>query len=122
MDYCLVDSGYAHLLKSCSTLSPDPLNLSDHLPLRVSLDVSTTKFTTPKSPALNWQQAVKEGSVQGFEENVSCFLSEILRRPAPLSMDELHNEIPYSSKFSWHKNLVKCSKLAKVLIFVVKIS
>ena len=56
VDYCLVDSGYAYLLKSCSTLSPDPLNLSDHLPLRVSLDVSTTKFTTPKSPpALNWQ-------------------------------------------------------------------
>ena len=94
VDYCLVDSGYAHLLKSCSTLSPDPLNLSDHLPLRVSLDVFTTKFTTPKSPpALNWQQAVKEGSVQGFEENVSCFLSEILRRLAPLSTDELDNEI-----------------------------
>ena len=31
-------------------------------------------------------------------------------------------EVPYSSKFSWHKNFVKSSKLAKVLIFVVKIS
>ena len=31
--------------------------------------------------------------MQGFEENVSCFLSEIFRRPAPLSTDELDNEI-----------------------------
>ena len=30
--------------------------------------------------------------------------------------------IPYSSKFSWHTNFVKRSKLAKVLIFVVKMS
>ena len=30
--------------------------------------------------------------------------------------------LPYSSKFSWHKNFVKHSKLAKLLIFVVKIS
>ena len=30
--------------------------------------------------------------------------------------------IPYSSKFSWHKNFMKHSKLAKLLIFVVKIS
>ena len=29
-------------------------------------------------------------------------------------------EVPYNSKFLWHKNLVKRSKLAKVLIFVVK--
>ena len=34
----------------------------------------------------------------------------------------LRYRIPYSSKFSWHKNFVKRSKLAKVLIFVVKIS
>ena len=33
----------------------------------------------------------------------------------------LRDVIPYSSKFSWPKNFVKRSKLAKVLIFVVKI-
>ena len=31
-------------------------------------------------------------------------------------------EVPYSSKFLWHKNFVKHSKLAKLLIFVVKFS
>ena len=32
------------------------------------------------------------------------------------------NNLPYSSKFSWHKIFVKCSISQKLLIFVVKIS
>ena len=37
-------------------------------------------------------------------------------------MIQSKKKLPYSSKFSWHKNFVKWSKFAKLLIFVVKIS
>ena len=46
-----------------------------------------------------------------------------ISRPLFQELEAKHSQLVlYSSKFSWHKNFVKHSKLAKLLIFVVKIS
>ena len=62
VDYCLLDSGYAHLIDNCTTLMPAALNLSDHLPIVITLNVNTIQGSCHDSPLrLNWQLAEKEG-------------------------------------------------------------
>ena len=84
VDYCLIDSGYAHLINSCTTLPPMALNLSDHLPISISLDTSTGPiFESYNLNKLNWQLAVEKGYAKDYSVSVSAFLSEITARSVP---------------------------------------
>ena len=61
VDYCLVDCNYVYLVQSCSTLFTESLNLSDHLPLVIQLDVQPSASAPPcTTPGLNWQKGISD--------------------------------------------------------------
>ena len=94
VDYCLIDSGYAHLINSCTTLPPMALNLSDHLPISISLDTSTGPiFEFDNLNKLNWQLAVEKSYAKDYSVSVSAFLSEITARSVPQNIKSLDREI-----------------------------
>ena len=56
VDYILADSSLANNLVSCFV----HINLSDHLPISVSLNLNTVMVSTsPKSATVNWQKAIE---------------------------------------------------------------
>ena len=79
MDYCLLDNHAAHILQECVTLDHHPLNLSDHLPLSVCLDLTTlVQNKPPRSPKTNWKRAISDGSIEGYQQQVSTYFSNLL--------------------------------------------
>ena len=79
VDYCLLDNHAAHILQECVTLDHHPLNLSDHLPLSVCLDLTTlVQNKPPRSPKTNWKRAISDGSIEGYQQQVSTYFSNLL--------------------------------------------
>ena len=77
VDYCLLDHWAADMIGLCATLNHHSLNLSDHLPLHISLDIQPLRVTIPdKKPCLNWGRAIREGSVNGYMSDLSLCLSK----------------------------------------------
>ena len=71
VDYCLLDYSAADMISLCATLDHHPLNLSDHLPLHISLDFQPHSVTIPdKGPCLNWGRVIREGSL-------NCYMSDL---------------------------------------------
>ena len=100
VDYCMIDPGYAHLIDSCTTLSPAALNFSDHLPISISLNITMGQMSeTDVSKRLNWQLAIEKETVKDYSVGVSVFLSEVLTRPVPLDDKSLDREIAEVSHF-----------------------
>lgn len=96
VDYCLLDCTYAHLVKSCYTLFPGSLNLSDHLPLVMQLDVQPSICVPPRTtPGLNWQKGLSDGHMDRYIDQVSSLISPLLCSPPPLDSKDLQNEISY---------------------------
>ena len=64
VNYCLLDCQAAHLLQECKMLDHFPLNISDHLPVSLHLDlVSLTQSTLMTPPKINWKSAKLDGSI-----------------------------------------------------------
>ncbi len=94
VDYCMMDSCIAHTVLTFAILYPDVLNLSDHLPISINLDIrSAMESTISPTPKLNWQRAEKDSSVRLFSDQIMVFLSSILQQPRPSSPEELDMEI-----------------------------
>ena len=94
VDYCLLDSGCAHLTDDCTTLMPAALNLSDHLPIVITLNVNTIQGSCHDAMLrLNWQLAEKRGNVCDYAMAVSSFLSGVMARPIPSDSESLEREI-----------------------------
>ena len=97
--HCILDCGLAHLVQSCTILHPNVLNLSDHLPITVNLNLQTPTTATPLyKPKFNWRCGVENGSVEAFAADVTNFLSSLLQAPIPSSLEELDQEIIYVGK------------------------
>ena len=97
--HCILDCGLAHLVQSCTILHPNVLNLSDHLPITVNLNLQTPTTATPLyKPKFNWRRGVENGSVEAFAADVTNFLSSLLQAPIPSSLEELDQEIIYVGK------------------------
>ncbi len=100
VDYCLVDCNSAGSILSCTTLHPDVLNLSDHLPITLSLEVQPSAgVAQPAPPKLNWNRAKEDNSVNLLCDTVTSFLSLVLQHPTPSSLEDLNAEIVKVSKF-----------------------
>ena len=97
VDYCLMDCSYAHLIKSCSTLFSEPLNLSENLPIiaRVQLEVQPNICApSPDAPRRNWQQGLRDGHGELYAEKVSSFISDVIvSDPPPTDIISLEDEI-----------------------------
>ena len=79
VDYCLLDSSAAHLIHYCGTLEQHSLNLSDHLPLTIHLDLDILKEDPQdKEIKLNWKKAISDGSISDYQCQVNSYLSNLL--------------------------------------------
>ena len=88
VDYCLMDSNSAHLIDTCLVHSPHPLNLSDHLPISITLSTEvTTSDTSSPHLSLNWKKAVEDGSILKFQSELSNTLPPILSMPLECTDD-----------------------------------
>ena len=113
VDYCILDCGLAPLVQSCTILHPNVLNLSDHLPITVNLNLQTPTTATPLyKPKFNWRHGVENGSVEAFAADVTNFMSSLLQAPIPSSLEELDQEIIYVGKML-HGNTVPVYKKKK---------
>ena len=85
---------YAHLIDDCTTLMPAALNLSDHLPIVITLNVSTIQGSCHDVPLrLNWQLAENRGDIRHYAMAVSSFLSGVMARPIPSDSEALDGAI-----------------------------
>ena len=73
VDYVLMDLATASMTESCENLSEVELNLSDHLPLSVTLgcDPSCSKEQKAQFDGVDWQSARASGALADYEKEVS---------------------------------------------------
>ena len=79
VDYCLLDSHAACVLQECTTLDHHPLNLSDHLPISIHLDLSSLMQPPPVTTQnINSKRAKSDGSVALFQRSLNTTLPHSL--------------------------------------------
>ena len=94
VDFCFIDCWAAHLVLECEVLSHHPLNLSDHLPLKVKLDCNSQQIVhhTNTNKKLNWRRASSIGSIENYQNVVSSNITPFLECPL-VSIAEVDQEI-----------------------------
>lgn len=72
IDYIIVNGPCSGLLASCKGLPDHPLNVSDHVPLTLSLKAVTEEANTQTTPTkrIHWEKAVNTGAVLDFAKCV----------------------------------------------------
>ena len=79
IDYILTNKASTDLLDKCKGIPDHPLNVSDHLPLSISLQVSSLKGKcTSPTPKIHWEKAVTTGAISAYEQSVNDFISPLL--------------------------------------------
>ena len=79
IDYILTNKASTDLLDKCKGIPDHPLNVSDHLPLSISLQVSSLKGKcTSPTPKIHWEKAVTTGAISAYEQYVNDFISPLL--------------------------------------------
>lgn len=94
VDYCFINCWAAHLVASCEVSSKHPLNLSDHLLIRIELNCKPDLLVLSNqvTPKPNWRKAIKDSSIHAYQSMISSQLSSFLS--APLSnVDEIESKI-----------------------------
>ena len=96
LDYIIADSSIANETLSCLIHSLHPLNLSDHLPISIPLNVTCelTNSTENHSNKINLTRAVESDSITLYSESVSLVTRPLIGI-AGQSISELNNEIVY---------------------------
>ena len=100
VDYCLLECSAAYLVKDCETLEHHPLNLSDHLPLSIHLDlnlVNGEEAVSQNNP--NWKKARVDGSVAEYTQCVHDGISNGYISDPPPNINEMNNEIECMATF-----------------------
>ena len=94
VDYILVNTKLVPYVNSCEILTPDPLNLSDHLPISVSICVNNIKYThsEPTPSKINWSKARKDGFIHLYTSKVQSEIIPLLHTTL-LSISEVETEI-----------------------------
>lgn len=68
------DAKHAHLIVDCQTYDHHPLKFSDHLPLSLTLSLSSSTSSTfcssQSRPRLNWRAASTNGSAEAYAKCV----------------------------------------------------
>ena len=94
IDYIFLDAAMAPHLISSKILDHHPLNLSDHLPISISLKIPNmgSRQCHPSSKSINWSKAISSGSIKVYEEKVKLHIAPLLQTPL-LSVDDIDCEI-----------------------------
>ena len=80
LDYIVASSSIASTTLSCFTHLYHPLNLSDHLPLSISLDMVCPSVIPSVSSRhhVNWAQAVESDKISLYEQAVTLVIQPLL--------------------------------------------
>ena len=94
VDYIMIQSSLAFDLKSCRIHHHHPLNLSDHLPVSLTINSSIEPCVSkqPQSLGVNWFKAVERGDIQSYANAVSFVVSPLIFNSYQ-SESELNDEI-----------------------------
>ena len=81
IDYIFLDAEMAPHLISSKILDHHPLNLSDHLPISISLKIPNMRSRQchPSSKSINWSKAISSGSIKVYEEKVKLHIVPLLQ-------------------------------------------
>ena len=96
VDYCFIDSWAAHIVADCEVLDHHPLNLSDHLAIKLSINCQPQLLTNSdqKYPSLNWSKAQTHCCFSQYQACVSSNLSPILNQASDnYDVSDVENEI-----------------------------
>ena len=82
VDYYLIDHVLAYVTNSCNVHEEHPLNLSDHLPISISLNLQmVTSCVLPHTqPQLNLKRAASDGSIKVYQSELSHHIAPFLSR------------------------------------------
>ncbi len=96
VDYILLESSNASQVKGCHVHQHHPLNLSDHLPVSVSLELNSMANPTPTNhpKAVNWSLAIERGDVHAYAQEISSVISPLLHT-SHQSISELYDEVTF---------------------------
>ena len=96
VDYILISSALASSVNSCKTLAHAPLNVSDHLPISVTICAMYTQSIRcePSPSTINWSKASEDGSVEHYSRQVRCAIAPLLHNTL-LSINEVDTEIEH---------------------------
>ena len=99
MNYILTESSLVGQVISCLVHQHHPLNLSDHLPISmtIALHTSASLRSSVRTRPINWARAVENGDVHGFAEQVAPLTSPFVHATHQ-SIHELQWEITYITK------------------------
>ena len=95
LDYIICDISLTDNLINCFTHTTHPLNLSDHFPISLTIDLPSTASTSsqPELPQrTNWHNAVNSGVISQYQDAVSLATRPLLCVEGQ-SIDEVNNEI-----------------------------
>lgn len=95
LDYIIANSSIANEILSCLIHPLHPLNLSDHLPISISLNVICESINSSENHS-NRTRAVESDSITLYSEAVSLVTRPLIGI-AGQSISELNNEIMYVS-------------------------
>ena len=95
VDCIFIDSSFAPYVNSCQIATHDPLNVSDHLPISISIHVKEMfkAGSVHLPPKINWSKAVVNGSIHHYAKKVQSQIAPLLNS-TPFSVRNLENEIP----------------------------
>ena len=97
VDYIMIQSSLAFHSRACRIHNHHPLNLCDHLPVSLTIQMCTDSCASnqPNStPNINWSRAVERGDIQLYVRAVSSIVSPLLSVPHQ-SIAELNDGISY---------------------------
>ena len=102
VDYILADlEATSHLISSCHTFPMSDMNSSDHLSIKVDLDVDCNpqcEEDCQSLPWLYWEQASKSGENLEYRRLVSCQLSSLLKDNSHASPEDINSESSHVTK------------------------
>lgn len=96
VDYILISVELASSVGSCTTLDHAPLNVSDHLPISISISTPYTNSPHCESShsTINWSKASEDGSIEFYSRQVCHAIAPLLNNTL-LSINEVDAEIQH---------------------------
>ena len=96
VDYILISPELAPSVNFCTTLANAPLNVSDHLPISISVCTPYTNslHCEPSHSTISWSKASEDGSIEHYSRQVRCAIAPLLSNTF-LSINEVDAEIQH---------------------------
>ena len=78
VDYIITDASLASTMCECLVHSHHPLNLSDHLPITISLQLSSFLESPPPCTNINWAKSINSVGILAYVQEISSVITPFL--------------------------------------------